>query len=65
MAMPEASVDEYYFLPAWEHQVRRTGKVTTVQPESKTEVVSQFANSNFGLGVLATNARHHRRTPFR
>lgn len=60
--MPEAPVNEDRLATLREHKIGRPGKTLRVDEEPIPEGVQPATNDEFGLRVLATDARHQRAT---
>lgn len=61
MPMPETAVYKYTGLQPRQYNIRLSGKVCTVQPETVSIGVQETAHQHFGLRVLPPYGRHHSR----
>lgn len=60
MAMPETAVDPHNLFSSWQHDIRRSGQISSMQSVAEPHGRKHFANGDFRTGVLATNASHQR-----
>lgn len=58
MSMPEATVNEDDLSSRWEHDVWRTGKISTMQAVTIAQTVEQPAHEELASRVLRTNPTH-------
>jgi hypothetical protein len=58
MLVPEAAMDKYHLLPAWECHVGRARQVTQVKAEAVSEGVRKSTDDKLGFGVPAPDPRH-------
>jgi hypothetical protein len=59
MTVPEAPMNEHDRAILWKHDVRPSGDILHMQPESKTPRVKSPSESKLGLRILAANVAHH------
>tara|TARA_R110000822_G_scaffold29990_8_gene87752 strand:- start:54 stop:329 length:276 start_codon:yes stop_codon:yes gene_type:complete len=59
MAVPEASVDEYYCLAGCKNQIRLSGQAFAVQAISVAESEKTAAYQKFRFRVLRADTGHH------
>lgn len=59
MAVPEAAIHEDRSAILWQDDIRLSGQVLAVEPESITPRVEPLADNHFGPGILAPDTRHH------
>ena len=59
MPVPETAVDENASSMFGHDNIGFTRQVATVQSESESLIVKVFSDSDFGLGVLWSDTRHH------
>lgn len=64
VAVPEAAMNLDDGSPPREHDVRASGKVTCMDPETKSPCVKPAPEQHLGAGVLAADAGHHPRPGF-
>ena len=65
MAMPEAAIDENKRIPGPQDDVGPTREVFGVQAVAESRGMQDAADGKLGAGVLALDAGHNIRTPFR
>lgn len=58
MPMPEAAVDKDHQSMSGKHDIRLTGKVRSVEPETVTHSMKQLPDPEFRTRVLAPNTGH-------
>ncbi len=63
--MPETTMCENNFFPAWKNNVRPSWKVFAVQAESISEPVNQAPQGELRIRILAADAPHIATAPFR
>ena len=61
VAVPETAVYKYTGLQARQYNIRLSGKVCTMKPETESVGMQEPAHQHFGLGVLPPYGRHHSR----
>jgi DNA/RNA endonuclease YhcR with UshA esterase domain len=59
MSMPETAMYEYRDMSSRHDNIRGSWQTLPVQPETIACFEQHASNQQFGLRVLATNARHH------
>jgi hypothetical protein len=60
--VPEAAVDEQRDLQLREYQIGRSGQISAMKPEAKSQGMRRFPYAHFRSGVLAPYAGHVSRT---
>lgn len=63
VAVPETAVYKYTGLQARQYNIRLSGKIRAMKPETESVGMQEPAHQHFGLGVLPPYGRHHSRPP--
>jgi hypothetical protein len=58
VTVPEATMDEDYFLPTIKHNIGITWQFTAMQTEPKSTRMQELTHSKFWLRIHLFNARH-------
>ena len=62
MLMPKAAVNLDSHLVSWQHDIRRTRKVSPVQSEPESKSMQALPNANLGLGMGFADGAHRARS---